>query len=33
MEDRQDVAVSVKRLADPKEKRIPYAQVRKQAGL
>ena len=33
IEDRRDVAVSLERLADPKEKRIPYEQVRKQAGL
>lgn len=33
MEDRRDVAVSRQRLADPKEKRIPYQEIRKQAGL
>jgi hypothetical protein len=33
MEDRRNVAVSRQRLADPKEKRTPYQEVRKQAGL
>lgn len=33
LEDRYDVSVSVGRLANPKEKRIPYAEVRKRAGL
>ena len=33
LEDRYDVSVSVARLANPKEKRIPYAEVRKRAGL
>lgn len=33
LEDRFDVSVSVSRLANPKEKRIPYAEVRKRAGL
>lgn len=33
LEDRFDVSVSVCRLANPKEKRIPYAEVRKRAGL
>ena len=33
LEDRYDVSVSVSRLANPKEKRIPYAEVRKRAGL
>ena len=33
LEDRYDVSVSIARLASPKEKRIPYAEVRKRAGL
>ncbi len=33
LEDRFDVGVSASRLANPKEKRIPYAEVRKRAGL
>ncbi|MBP7561292.1 MAG: type II toxin-antitoxin system prevent-host-death family antitoxin [Armatimonadetes bacterium] len=33
LEDRYDTSVSVSRLANPKEKRIPYAEVRKRAGL
>jgi prevent-host-death family protein len=33
LEDRYDVSVSVARLANPREKRIPYAEVRKRAGL
>lgn len=33
LEDRYDESVSVSRLANPKEKRIPYAEVRKRAGL
>ncbi|MFI5198236.1 MAG: type II toxin-antitoxin system prevent-host-death family antitoxin [Thermoanaerobaculia bacterium] len=33
LEDRFDVSVSAARLANPKEKRIPYAEVRKRAGL
>jgi prevent-host-death family protein len=33
LEDRYDVSVSVARLASPKEKRIPWAEVRKRAGL
>jgi prevent-host-death family protein len=33
LEDRYDVSVSLARLANPKEKRIPYAEVRKRAGL
>ncbi len=33
LEERYDVSVSVARLADPKEKRIPYLEVRKRAGL
>ncbi len=33
LEDRYDVSVSVARLANPKEKRIPWAEVRKRAGL
>jgi len=33
LEDRYDVSVSVTRLANPREKRIPYAEVRKRAGL
>lgn len=33
VEDRYDVSVSVARLANPKERRIPYAEVRKRAGL
>ena len=32
LEDRYDVSVSVSRLANPKEKRIPWAEVRKRAG-
>lgn len=31
--ERYDVAVSVARLANPREKRIPYAEVRRRAGL
>lgn len=33
LEDRYDVSVSLARLANPKEKRIPYSEVRKRAGL
>lgn len=33
LEDRYDVSVSVARLANPREKRIPWAEVRKRAGL
>lgn len=33
LEDREDVEESRKRLADPKEKRIPYEVIRRQAGL
>ena len=33
LEDRYDVSVSVSRLANPREKRIPYSEVRKRAGL
>lgn len=33
LEDRCDVSVAVARLANPKEKRIPYSEVRKRAGL
>jgi prevent-host-death family protein len=33
LEDRYDVSLSVTRLANPREKRIPYAEVRKRAGL
>jgi prevent-host-death family protein len=33
LEDRYDVSVSVSRLTSPKEKRIPYTEVRKRAGL
>lgn len=33
LEDRYDVAVSMARLANPKEKRIPWREVRKRAGL
>ena len=33
LEDRFDVSVSVSRLANPREKRISYAEVRKRAGL
>ncbi len=33
LEDRYDVSVSVVRLANSKEKRIPWAEVRKRAGL
>jgi len=33
LEDRYDVSVSVTRLANPKEKRIPWAEVRTRAGL
>ena len=33
LEDRFDVSVSLARLADSKEKRIPYSEVRKRAGL
>ncbi len=32
-EDRADAAESVRRLNDPHEKRIPWAQVKKRAGL
>ena len=32
-EDRADLAVGRKRLNDPKEKRIPWSQVKKSAGL
>jgi hypothetical protein len=33
LEDRYDVSVSLARLANPKEKRISHAEVRKRAGL
>jgi prevent-host-death family protein len=33
LEDRFDVSVSLARLADSKEKRIQYSEVRKRAGL
>lgn len=33
LEDRYDISVSLARLANPKEKRIPYAEIRKRAGL
>jgi prevent-host-death family protein len=33
LEDRYDVSVSLARLANPREKRIPYSEVRKRAGL
>jgi prevent-host-death family protein len=33
MEDLDDARESAKRLADPREKRIPYKVIRKQAGL
>jgi prevent-host-death family protein len=33
LEDRFDVSISLARLADSKEKRIPYPEVRKRAGL
>jgi len=33
LEDRYDVSVSVSRLANPREKRVPYAEVRRRAGL
>ncbi len=33
LEDRYDVRVSVSRLANTREKRIPYAEVRKRARL
>lgn len=33
LEDRYDVSVSLARLANLREKRIPYAEVRKRAGL
>lgn len=32
-EDRADIALARKRLADPREKPIPYEQVRKELGL
>jgi prevent-host-death family protein len=32
LEDRFDVGISLGRLADPKEKRIPYSEVRKPAS-
>lgn len=32
-EDRTDVLDAVRRLADPKEKRIPWNQVKQRAGL
>jgi PHD/YefM family antitoxin component YafN of YafNO toxin-antitoxin module len=32
-EDAQDVAESIRRLNDPCEKRIPWEQVKKHAGL
>lgn len=32
-EDRADVLEAVRRLSDPKEKRIPWSQVKKRAGL
>lgn len=32
-EDRKDVAVSLRRLNDPRERRIPWSQVKKRAGL
>ncbi len=31
--DQREARVSAARLANPKEKRIPYAEVRKRAGL
>ena len=31
--DRADAAEAARRLKDPKEKRIPWAQVKKRAGL
>ena len=33
LEDLDDARESAKRLADPREKRIPYKVIRKQAGL
>ena len=33
LEDREDIQESLKRLANPKEKRIPYEVIRRQAGL
>jgi prevent-host-death family protein len=33
MEDLDDARVSARRLADPREKRISYKVIRKQAGL
>jgi prevent-host-death family protein len=33
LEDLDDARESLKRLADPREKRIPYGVIRKQAGL
>lgn len=32
-EDQADVKECLRRLSDPKEKRIPWSQVKKQAGL
>ena len=32
-EDRGDMLEAVKRLGDPKEKRIPWREVKKRAGL
>jgi cytochrome c553 len=32
-QDATDLAESLRRLADPKEKRIPWDQVKKRAGL
>jgi antitoxin (DNA-binding transcriptional repressor) of toxin-antitoxin stability system len=33
LENRDDILESLKRLGDPKEKRIPYQTIRRQAGL
>jgi len=33
LEDQEDVEESIKRLTDPKEKRIPYEVIRRQSGL
>jgi prevent-host-death family protein len=33
LEDREDIQESLERLANPKEKRIPYEVIRRQAGL
>lgn len=32
-EDQRDLALAIKRLSDPNEKPIPYAQVRRELGL